>query len=87
MAIFWLLIENFGLQEEEGRLATVAKIGSLFGEVGRELSETKDDSATYRMNRKKRKVKRRRKKRRRKKRRSKKRRRTFLMIDRLIDWD
>ena len=56
-------------------MATLAKIGFLLGEVGRELSETKDDSATYRMNRKKRKVKRRRKKRRRKKRRSKKRRR------------
>ena len=69
------------------RLATLAKIGFLLGEVGRDLSETKDDLATHRMNRKKRKVKRSKKMRRRKKRRSKKRRRTFLMIDQLIDWD
>ena len=48
-------------------MATLAKIGFLLGEVGRELSETKDDSATYRMNRKKRKVKRRRKMRKREK--------------------
>ena len=68
-------------------MATLAKIGSLLGKVGRELSETKDDSSTYRMNQKKRNVKRRWKKRRRKKRRSKKRRSTFLMIDPLIDWD
>ena len=68
-------------------MATLAKIGFLLGEVGCELSETKDDLATYRMNQKKRKVKSRRKKRRRKKRRSKKRRSTFLMIDPLIDWD